>query len=344
MDSLGVFLICMLAVVGVSALIAWIWHSNNKRINEEVEQRKKEVEQREKEELRDQKLSEQRRLANEQKSLAYMFGTAKRDKMIRDENENRRKAAYALRDLAFIVGESAAEEKEHDWAIMGGIAEGLAGPAAGIATAVQAMEENTRIRARNAANKANVEKMKNDMLKQSIEWASKPGESRQCQTVAWWSPRSLFKQLAIDTQSISVDPETKAVTVAVYIYTPQYTIDGAIRAKLYTSEGKYAGCAYLVLPKNGTLLERGAMHIGISGICAEPIYKEDVYKVKFEPVNLWELFWDYQKENPPEEQAGVSGGLKKITPEERDKILKRIEDRFQKEEKEAMAQACLQSE
>ena len=41
-------------------------------------------------------------------------------------------------------------EQEHDWAVMGGLANGLAGPGAGIATAVNAQIENAQIRARNS--------------------------------------------------------------------------------------------------------------------------------------------------------------------------------------------------
>lgn len=41
-------------------------------------------------------------------------------------------------------------EEEHDWAVMGGLADGLAGPGAGIATAVNAQIENAQIRARNS--------------------------------------------------------------------------------------------------------------------------------------------------------------------------------------------------
>lgn len=45
-------------------------------------------------------------------------------------------------------------EKEHDWAIAGGIASGLAGGAAGVATAVNVQRKNEQIRERNAANQA----------------------------------------------------------------------------------------------------------------------------------------------------------------------------------------------
>ena len=61
-------------------------------------------------------------------------------------------------------------------------------------------------------------------------------------------------------------------------------IDGSFRAKIYTSDGKYAGCAYLILPKVGTAGFKGRL----SRICAYP-KPSDSYTVKVEPANLWEL-------------------------------------------------------
>ena len=61
-------------------------------------------------------------------------------------------------------------------------------------------------------------------------------------------------------------------------------IDGSFRAKIYTSDGKCAGCAYLILPKVGTAGFKGRL----SGICAYP-KPSDSYTVKVEPANLWEL-------------------------------------------------------
>lgn len=287
-----------------------------------------------------QELKKQIELASKQKSLAYMFGEDKRNKMIRDKDKERMEMAKTMKELAFAVDPLAYQEKEHNWATWGGIAEGIAGPAAGIATAVQTMEENAQIRARNAATKVQMEQLRSDLIKQSITLQYSSGKTRQCRVIDWWSPKSLFNDLSIDTQSISIDPVTKSVKISVYVYPPAYTIDGAIRAKLYTNEGKYAGCAYLVFPENGTLLEGDGEYSRkrkmVSGICAEPIYKKNTYTVKFEPVNLWELFWEDKKKLPDKRP-----GLRKVTPEGREKILKKIEADFQKEEKEAMAQAYI---
>lgn len=55
----------------------------------------------------------------------------------------------ALRQLGMIYADQ--QKKEADWAIIGGIAEGIAGPAAGLAAAVNTMESNAKIREHNAA-------------------------------------------------------------------------------------------------------------------------------------------------------------------------------------------------
>lgn len=47
---------------------------------------------------------------------------------------------------------SASQQKEHDWAIHGGIASGIAGPAAGLAAAADIQAKNAQIRAQNEAN------------------------------------------------------------------------------------------------------------------------------------------------------------------------------------------------
>ena len=59
----------------------------------------------------------------------------------------------ALGDLNKAILSSAHTEKELDWAILGGIAEGLAGPGAGVATAINAMNVNSEIAARNEINR-----------------------------------------------------------------------------------------------------------------------------------------------------------------------------------------------
>lgn len=69
-------------------------------------------------------------------------------KLINEKNE----AQDAMIRMSKYVANSAYKEPEHDWAIIGGITQGLAGPGAGMAAAHEAMEKNRKIRERNEVN------------------------------------------------------------------------------------------------------------------------------------------------------------------------------------------------
>lgn len=69
------------------------------------------------------------------------------------EAYNHSQGIAAMRTLGNAIGSSAYIEKERNWAVEGGIAQGIGGVAAGVATALDAMQENENIRARNEANK-----------------------------------------------------------------------------------------------------------------------------------------------------------------------------------------------
>lgn len=64
--------------------------------------------------------------------------------------DNMYKAQYEMAELSNNVYKASAQ-REHDWAVHGGIAQGIAGPAAGVATALNIQRENEQIRAQNAA-------------------------------------------------------------------------------------------------------------------------------------------------------------------------------------------------
>lgn len=64
--------------------------------------------------------------------------------------ENMSKARGEMMDLSNKIYKSTAQ-REHDWALHGGIAEGIAGTAAGVATALNIQRENAQIRSQNAA-------------------------------------------------------------------------------------------------------------------------------------------------------------------------------------------------
>ena len=90
------------------------------------------------------------------------FGLSKMQEMIEDKNQHCREApakmAEALRDMAALAG---THEKEGDWAIMGGLAQGIGGIGAGIAAAADTQIKNAEIRQRNARRDAQAAQLNN---------------------------------------------------------------------------------------------------------------------------------------------------------------------------------------
>lgn len=90
-------------------------------------------------------------------SLCPLFGIDKRIYMIEDviQKINKNIADYeegqkAIRELGFLLSTSVSQEKKKDWAFLGGLADGIAGPGAGISVAANAIAENMEIEKRNA--------------------------------------------------------------------------------------------------------------------------------------------------------------------------------------------------
>ena len=277
--------------IGILCLIAaGIWTHYIKNVApKRAAQEKERVAQ----EKKQKKLSEQAHLENKQKTLAHMEGLEKYHKMDVDEAREYQEGIAAMRQLGVIVQNSVYQEKESDWAVLGGIADGIAGPAAGIATAVNVMQDNARIRAENAERRdwgarqnAHMQELANQAAQKSKNALTMSQLERKYAADLSWSPSTLLSFLTIERSQAEVDSETGAVTVEVSWrqYDPKICIDGALRAVLYTDQDKCAGCAYLVFPKNGTASLKGTL----SGICAYP-KASDSYTVRIEPFNLWEL-------------------------------------------------------
>ena len=102
------------------------------------------------------------KLMNDMKSLRNLTGVAKRKKhlqlMLSDVNteiKNKQEGMLALAKLSSIMSDAYSQPKS-DWAILGGIAEGIAGPGAGMAVASQVMRENERIEMANSAARSQI--------------------------------------------------------------------------------------------------------------------------------------------------------------------------------------------
>ncbi len=253
--------------------------------------------------------AEEEGLAYKQKTLAEVRGLEKFNRMHFEEVVNYNQGVSAMRNLGVMVENSVVQEKEKDWAIWGGIAHGLAGPIAGVGVALDTMKENEAIRARNEANKA----WGAEQRKQFFDMASKAEQNRPTHmsmmqinslyaAIFSWSPLTLFSKIMFKNVIAVQNRETGSVTVSAEWSTLKNTvvIDGSIRAKLYDRNFRCVGCAYLNLPKTGTLDQKGKL----TGICIG-LPLADNYSVQLEPVDLWEFTAKQYEDYPGDDNISL---------------------------------------
>lgn len=194
-------------------------------------------------------------------------------------------------------------EQEHDWAVMGGLANGLAGPGAGIATAVNAQIENAQIRARNSQllhETADIRgrilvagsKQKNALEARCVELNGLINATKT-KLVGKDTPKACLAALHFENTQINVS-ETGTCTIntevslkhSYYIFDDvKATIDGTIQGEIYDGNEKI-GTANLVLPLDGIPDANMVTIKGMCLFCGQPGKK---YTVKFNADNLWAM-------------------------------------------------------
>lgn len=304
-------------VVLVAIPIFWLYYQM--KIKPQKEKREQEAE-------RQAQLSEQSALEQKQRTLAYLEGLEKFHTMDVADAEAYKEGIEAMRLVGMLMQESVYQEKKNDWSIVGGIADGIAGPAAGISAAVNTINENAKIDAENAARRewgkkqnAHYQDLANQAAAQRPHALTISELQKKYTAIMAWSPDTLFSIIKFKTPTVAVDDVTGAVTVTVDWEQNDRSlcIDGAIRAKLYSEKGKCSGCAFLVLPKVGTSKFKGRL----SGICSMP-KQANQYNVVLEPINLWELA---STNNPSYRKCD------NLTYEQHQKIVQRYDELFEAE-------------
>lgn len=195
-------------------------------------------------------------------------------------------------------------EKEHDWAVMGGLANGLAGPGAGIATAVNTQIENAQIRARNSQILRETADIRSQMFmngaKQKYALQARCSElnaminETKTKLLGRETPKQCFDVLRFKDIMLSVSKTgTCFVNAKVGLKYSEYyifsdvkaTIDGTIQAEIYNGNIKI-GTANLVLPLNGVPDDNMIAVKGMCLFCGQP---GNHYSVKFNADNLWAM-------------------------------------------------------
>lgn len=246
------------------------------------------------------KLNEKKKKERAECAKLERFSTFKgRDKriaMLSEEREEELKSAKTLRDGAMAVM-NATQQKEHDWAIHGGIASGIAGPAAGVATAMDIQAKNAQIRAQNEANR----KAFAPIMMTSYEGAAQHDrraaalleeiESAKTKLVSNDDAKTCLSKLSFfGTMVLVSETGTCTVTTNVKLAEPFFifgdveaVVDGTVIAKIYDGD-TMVGVASLVLPTYG--VKSVTKLKGMCLYCGTPGKK---YTVEFAAANLWAM-------------------------------------------------------
>lgn len=268
--------------------------AESKECKENIEQKKKE------DALEEQRNEERQKCALLTRYASY-FGREKRIAMLSDERKKYMESAETLRSGAdALLSASQFKEEEGNWAIMGGAASALAGPAAGMAAAISSQaktaQKNAQIRAQNqrnlelfapvAATYYSGAARKGAIVKHLAEQI----EAAKTKLVADDSSLDCFERLHFEDTTVEVS-QTGTCTVKTKINIDPFiifddvpaVIDGAILAEIYDGD-ELLGTAQMVLPVYGVKVRDSAL--GMALFCGHVGGK---YSVKFCPGRLWAM-------------------------------------------------------
>ncbi len=248
--------------------------------------------------IQDLKDEETRRCASLDK-YSDLYGRDKRIEMINDElRETRASIERSIAAERAVI--SASQQKEQDWAIHGGIASGIAGPGAGVATALNIQAKNAEIRAQ---NQANLQALKPIVMSTSetVGLASKRAKSleedlknAQTRLVFEDDVTTCLSKLKFQNTTVEVSKTGTCIVSTNVIKADSYiifddieaTIDGTIIANIYDQDA-LIGTANLVLPRYGISNRKSYEKLqGMCLFCGKP---GKTYRVEFDAVNLWAM-------------------------------------------------------
>jgi hypothetical protein len=223
-------------------------------------------------------------------------GREKRIAMLQDMHAEARKKK---KDAEFMqrYSQQTMLKKEHDWAVHGGIASGIAGPAAGIVTAMQIEAKNAAIREYNAQmapyaafvsqSYSNTAKGYEDMMTRY----SADMEKTKIKLISEDPMQKVYQQLTISNMAYAISETGAVVVEADFDIDSNYrifeevepTIDGVVAARLMEN-GVHAGTAYFVFPVDGVHKK-----VRLASICTKTTKSDAAYTVEYQPVDLWAI-------------------------------------------------------
>lgn len=183
-------------------------------------------------------------------------------------------------------------KKEHNWATWGGIANGLAGPVAGMMTALETEAENIKVREHNAIygpvvaflNSSKFDSI--DREKEKLNKYYKMKELLPNVQILDDETERLFKNIEINNVS-AVEYTDSAMIVSADFEVGKLLreyknacLDGSIRAKIYQNK-TLVGSAYFVLPVEGV-----SDKTNLCAVCTKGNFAKNC-EIILEPVDLW---------------------------------------------------------
>lgn len=231
-------------------------------------------------------------------SMKYygLQGKEKRTTMLQDMYEEAKKAKKDAENMKALA-QSTFQQKEHSWATHGGIASGIAGPAAGLVAAMRVEAKNAAIREYNAQMAPYVGMISNSCNQQrdyytiQMQQYRKDIEKTKVKLVSDDSMTAVFKHLHISNMDYAISETGAVVVEADFHVAPDYrifgdiapTVDGVVAAKLMEN-GEHVGSAYFVFPVDGVHKK-----IRLASICTKTTNPTAKYTVEYEPVYLWAM-------------------------------------------------------
>ena len=243
--------------------------------------------------------------------LAVLSGSNKRVKMLNNldsdyfsEIVRKINGEQALRQLGMIY--AGQQQKESSWAIVGGIAEGIAGPAAGIMAAANTMENNRKIQAYNASvRKASMDIMSGipnvagDRIKlegerEKVKEALKSVETKV--VLSQPTGKEIWQNIEVGKATVKKNPSgVLAVSMPISLKEPFVldvpndvcmVVDGVLKAEVWF-EDKRVDSVFFPLPMYGIPTNMTA-EIILDGMCGRSVEFDGEYTVKIaDTQNLW---------------------------------------------------------
>ena len=257
-----------------------------------AEQYAKKLEKQNQEREKQKELVKYGNLHGREKNLAILADKYRIAKQKMDECED------ALRTLQNNGG--SLFQKESSWSVAGGIADALAGPAAGVATAIDVQKKNADIRAYNKSVASNLGIALAYSEREFNRWKWDVNVYNNLYTKAKtllidedMSKESCFKKLKFDKLDIGIS-DVGTAEISVHINVDPFTIfddreaviDGSLIAHIFDGDTK-VGEALMVFPYYDYGMRRKGCDVsGMALFCCQ---KDKKYRVEFSPNDLWAI-------------------------------------------------------